>query len=32
LADSVNQMTQEQIMSITHNKKYLDYFNAALYG
>lgn len=29
LAESVIQMTEKQIMSITHNEKYLDNFNAA---
>lgn len=29
LGDNVNQMTEKQIMSITHNQKYLDEFNAA---
>jgi len=32
LATSVNQMTEKQIMSITHNKKYLDSFIAAFSG
>ena len=32
LADSVKQMTEKQIMSITHNKRYLNDFNAALLG
>jgi len=32
LADSVKLMTEKQIMSITHNEKYLDYFNAAFSG
>ena len=32
LADSVKQMTEKQIMSITHNKKYLHDFNAAFSG
>jgi len=32
LADSVKQMTEKQIMSITHNKRYLNDFNAALVG
>jgi transposase len=32
LADSVKQMTEKQIMSITHNEKYLNNFNAALLG
>lgn len=29
LIESVKQMTKEQIMSITHNEKYLEHFNAA---
>jgi transposase len=32
LAESVLQMTEKQIMSITHNEKYLDNFNAAFSG
>jgi transposase len=32
LAESVSQMTEKQIMSITHNEKYLDNFNAAFSG
>jgi len=32
LAESVKQMTKEQVMSITHNKKYIDDFNAAFYS
>ena len=32
LADSVKQMTEKQIMSITHNKRYLNDFNTALSG
>ena len=32
LTDSVKQMTEKQIMSITHNKRYLNDFNAALLG
>ena len=32
LAESVKQLTREQVMSITHNKKYIDDFNAAFYG
>ena len=29
LTENVKQMTEKQIMSITHDEKYLDYFNAA---
>ena len=32
LSDNVKQMTKKQIMSITHNKKYLNDFNAAFSG
>ena len=32
LADSVKQMTEKQIMSITHNKRYLNDFNTVLLG
>lgn len=32
LATMVTQMTEKQIMSITHNEKYLDNFNAAFSG
>lgn len=32
LADSVKQMTEKQIISITHNKRYMNNFNAALVG
>lgn len=32
LVESVKQMTEEQIMSITHNEAYLDNLNAVFLG